>query len=639
MSVIEEPDVGNLQVRFCEGHGLSRKGINMMNERKGESYMSIRQDYYLIISLLNKKEKKKLLIVLGFMVIGGFFEIIGVGSISPFFSILSDPGILTTNKYLHYFYIKFNFTNVNDFLFWSGVVVVLFLFLNNIIRALISYISHRYAAMRLHYIAMRLLRKYLSQPYIYFLNKNTSELSKNILGEVMTYVHRVLSIFLKLVTNSIIAISLFILLLLVNPKICIISSIVLCISYIIIYRIVKNYLSIKGKERAKANEIKYKVVSEVFGGIKDVKILNKTDVFIDEFSGPSKEYALNDAISDVVSEFPKYIMETVAFGGIITLVLVLIRLGNNFKEILPLVSLYAFAGYRLMPALQKIFASLTKIKYNLPIVELLKQDFQSLLVPDVVSKENQKDKISFENTLELDNIIFTYPGVEKPIIQFKSLKIKSNTTVAFVGSTGCGKTTLVDIIMGLLIPNTGRIRVDGKYISEANILGWQENIGYVPQNIFLLDSSIKKNIAFGIPDQLIDMDRVKYVSRIANINTFIDKELEFGYEQIVGERGVRLSGGQRQRIGIARALYKNPSVLILDEATSALDNITELAIMDAINSLRYEKTIIVIAHRLSTIQQCDQIYFLVNGVISDQGTYDELLQRNKQFQVMARSKN
>ncbi len=247
------------------------------------------RDVKLIFSLLNKKEKQKLIVVLFLMIIGGFFEIVGVGSITPFFSILADPDIIETNKYLNYFYTVFEFTNLNSFLFYAGAMVVLFLLINNIVRALISYVSHRYSAMRLHFIAMRLFRKYLAQPYLYFLNKNSSELSKNILGEVTTYVHKVLSIFLKLITNIIIAISLLILLFIVDPVICIISTLVLTASYLIIYGSVRNYLAVKGRERAKANAVKYKVVSEVFGGIKDVKILNKEHVFIEEFSGPSRE--------------------------------------------------------------------------------------------------------------------------------------------------------------------------------------------------------------------------------------------------------------------------------------------------------------------------------------------------------------
>lgn len=594
------------------------------------------RDVKLIFSLLNKKEKQKLIVVLFLMIIGGFFEIVGVGSITPFFSILADPDIIETNKYLNYFYTVFEFTNLNSFLFYAGAMVVLFLLINNIVRALISYVSHRYSAMRLHFIAMRLFRKYLAQPYLYFLNKNSSELSKNILGEVTTYVHKVLSIFLKLITNIIIAISLLILLFIVDPVICIISTLVLTASYLIIYGSVRNYLAVKGRERAKANAVKYKVVSEVFGGIKDVKILNKEHVFIEEFSGPSREYAVNDAVSDVVSEFPKYIMETVAFGGIIFLILVLIGQGNDFNKVLPIVTLYAFAGYRLLPALQKIFSALTKIKYNIPIVELLQNDFLNLQDPVPQKEVFSGKRINLTNKIEVNNISFSYPGADTAIISSQSLIIEANTTVALVGPTGCGKTTMVDLIMGLLYVNGGEIIVDGSEITKDNIREWQNNIGYIPQNIFLLDSSIKKNIAFGIPDDQIDINSVRRAAAIANLDSFIEKELESGYEQIVGERGVRLSGGQRQRIGIARAVYHNPSVLIMDEATSALDNITELAIMEAINNLSHEKTIIMIAHRLSTVQKCDRIFLMNGGVIEDQGSYDELLSGNKHFQKMAR---
>ncbi len=329
-------------------------------------------------------------------------------------------------------------------------------------------------------------------------------------------------------------------------------------------------------------------------------------------------------------------METVAFGGIIFLILVLIGQGNDFNKVLPIVTLYAFAGYRLLPALQKIFSALTKIKYNIPIVELLQNDFLNLQDPVPQKEVFSGKRINLTNKIEVNNISFSYPGADTAIISSQSLIIEANTTVALVGPTGCGKTTMVDLIMGLLYVNGGEIIVDGSEITKDNIREWQNNIGYIPQNIFLLDSSIKKNIAFGIPDDQIDINSVRRAAAIANLDSFIEKELESGYEQIVGERGVRLSGGQRQRIGIARAVYHNPSVLIMDEATSALDNITELAIMEAINNLSHEKTIIMIAHRLSTVQKCDRIFLMNGGVIEDQGSYDELLSGNKHFQKMAR---
>lgn len=558
----------------------------------------------------------------------------GVGSITPFFSILSDPSIIKSNVYLKWAYTTFDFASPEQFLFWMGVAVVLFLFINNAVRALISYVSHRYSAMRLHFIAIRLLKRYLSQPYSFFLDKNSSELSKNILGEVTTYVHRVLSIFLKLITNIIVSLSLLLLLLVVDPVICIVTSLVLGLAYVVIYSLVKSYLSTKGDERARANSAKYRVISEVFGGIKDVKIRNKEAVFVDAFRSPSREYAINDASSDVVAELPRYVMETIAFGGIIFLVVYLIGSGKDFKEVLPLVTLYAFAGYRLLPALQKIFAALTKIKYNLPVIKILVDDFNNLKEQGL--KSSSEAPILFKEELRIKDLVFTYPGSDSPVINNQSLTIEANTTVAFVGPTGCGKTTTVDIIMGLLEGDSGVMTVDGKEIESNNKGCWQKNIGYVPQSIFLLDSTIKANIAFGVPEKDIDMDMVKTAAKIANLDHFIEHELENGYNQMVGERGVKLSGGQRQRIGIARALYTNPSVLILDEATSALDNITEKAIMEAIEKLNHQKTIIMIAHRLTTVESCDNIFLMEKGKITDRGTYGELMERNPVFSKMAK---
>ena len=591
--------------------------------------------FKLIISLLSKREKRQLIFVFLAMLLMGFVEVVGVGSISPFMSVVTNPDLIKTNHYLKLVYSALKFESTKDFIFALGTAVIVFLAISNIGRAGISFIIRYYSGRRLHSVSMRLMERYLHQPYIYFLNTNTADLSKNILSEVSTYVNKVLIISLQLATNAIVSISIIALLVSINPVVALIVSSVLGIVYVLIFSIIRKYLGRKGIERAGVNSLKYKYVSEAFGGIKDVKLLGRENVFLRLFSKPSMKYAMNDAMSEVISETPKYILETIAFGGIIVLILVMIGSGNSVDVFLPLITLYAFGGYRLLPALQKVFNAFTKLKYNLPIVEILHRDYKDLSDTEKLSDMDNISPLKFKNEISLENIIFYYPNTREAVINNQSLIIKANTSVGFVGPTGCGKTTMIDIILGLLKAEEGSLFVDGVKIDDKNRSNWQRNLGYVPQSIFLIDDTIKKNIAFGIPDNEIDFEAIKQAAVIANLHDFIENDLEFGYETMVGERGVRLSGGQRQRIGIARAVYHNPTVLIMDEATSALDGLTESAIMDAINNLSHKKTIIMIAHRLTTVKGCDEIFILDKGVVIDRGSYDDLIIRNESFRRMA----
>lgn len=565
----------------------------------------------------------------------GVFEVIGIGSIMPFISVASNPDNVIENPYLNLAYTFFRFESVEGFLFFLGSLVVILLLVSNSLRTVVTYLLKRYSAMRFHSLSLRLLRRYISQPYVYFLNQNSSDLLKNILGEVGVVINKVLVPTLEMATNIIICLFIVGLLVIVNPLLALLMSIVLSITYILIYMFVRKKLKELGSQRVEANRKRYKHTSEVLGGIKDVKLLGRESVFLDHFKEPSKRFVLNDAYSNVIAVVPRYALETIVFGGILLIVLYLMKVQGDFSNIIPIVSLYAFAGYRLMPAMQKIFRGITKLKYNLPIVDLLYNELNGLKeypLPDRIMSINS---LPIEKEIQLKDIEFTYPKSRERVIKKQSLTVKANTTVGLVGPTGCGKTTIVDVILGLLEPQSGELIIDGTKIKSNNLRNWQANIGYVPQSIFLIDDTVAKNIAFGVPDKEIDYEAIKKAASIANLDGFIENELDDGYDTLVGERGIRLSGGQRQRIGIARAVYHNPAVIILDEATSALDGLTEKAIMDAIHNLSHKKTIIMIAHRLTTVKECDIIHILDKGIIVDSGNFDDLVQRNERFRQMA----
>jgi ABC-type multidrug transport system fused ATPase/permease subunit len=588
----------------------------------------------LILSLLNKREKRQLFFVMAAFLVMGVIELAGVGSISPFISIVSNPEIIHTNTYLDTVYKYFNFTSDSSFIVAVGISVIIILGISNVCLSVISFITNYYSGKRMYSISMRLLEKYLRQPYIFYLNINTADLSKNILGEVWIFVNSVLIRFLQLVSSCIISLAIIILLVIINPQLALIVSAMLALSYCMVFGFVRNFLAKKGVEKTAQNLLRFKYINEIFGGIKDLKILSKEKVYLNLFSAPTKKYALAEAMSEIVAEVPKYFLETIAFSCMLGIVVFIVSRGTKIEEFLPVLTLYAFGAYRLLPTLQKIFRAVANIKFNFPIVVNLGRALNGLPEGIAITDE-AAPRMEFQKEIRLENIVFKYPRTDKETIKKQSIAIKANTSIALVGPTGCGKTTFVDIILGLLQAQEGKICVDDEEIRDENRKNWQKNIGYVPQSIYLTDDTIRNNIAFGIAPDKINAEAVKNAARIANIHDFILSELENGYETIIGERGIRLSGGQRQRIGIARAVYHDPAVLILDEATSALDGLTENAIMDAIRNLSHKKTIIMIAHRLTTVKYCDMIYLMDRGVIADGGTYDELYARNTAFRKMA----
>ncbi|MBD3306806.1 ATP-binding cassette domain-containing protein, partial [candidate division KSB3 bacterium] len=339
--------------------------------------------------------------------------------------------------------------------------------------------------------------------------------------------------------------------------------------------------------------------------------------------------------SVLIESFPNYAISIIAFSGILMITIYLIAVKENFQDALPLIGLYAMAGYRFLPIVRNIYGSVTQIRYTLPTVDLLYQDLQGEVLEEGASPVTESIvPLPFEREIVLREIAFTYPNAQTPLFENVNLSIKANTNIGLVGATGCGKTTLVDIMLGLLTPQHGVMVVDGVEVTAENLRNWQRNVGYVPQHIFLSDDTIARNIAFGVPETDLVRDAVKKAARIANLHHFIMTELPHGYETVVGERGIRLSGGQRQRIGIARALYRDPSFLIFDEATSSLDNITEQVVMEAINSLSGQKTMVMIAHRLSTVKACDRIYVMEHGSIIAQGDYETLIHTSQEFQQM-----
>jgi ATP-binding cassette, subfamily B, bacterial PglK len=468
-------------------------------------------------------------------------------------------------------------------------------------------------------------------PYEFYLNENTADLGKNVLSEVQQLTNNFLLPLIKIITSGIVTIVIVLLLLYVEFKTTLIAAAVLILLYALIYIYYSGRLKIGGKRRLQENKERYKKASEALSGIKDIKVLGVEIFFIQRFSIHSSEFSRLQSWYQVVGRVTRYLMEIVAFGGIVGLIVFLVARSISTDEIIPLVSFFAFAGYRLMPALQEVFNSATTFKFNKAVLDQVHKDMSTSDLRDQRKddSDNQAEALKFKKGIRLENVNFSYSKGKKNALKDITIDIPKNKFIAFIGETGSGKTTLIDVLLGLLKPSKGGLYVDDNQIKGEKVKRWQASVGYVPQQIYLSDDTVARNIAFGLPDKMIDMEQVRKVSKMANLDNFIEDELKDGYQTMIGERGIRLSGGQKQRIGIARALYHDPQVLLLDEATSSLDDETEKEVLAAIEDVSKLKTMIVIAHRLTTVKNSDWIYVLKNGRIEKSGNYDEIVVKRK----------
>ena len=571
------------------------------------------ENYKKIWILLNSHEKRRALLLLLLMVLMAFLEVLGVGSIMPFLSVLGNPEVIETNKYLNWVYHILNFNDKNSFLMFLGFFALFMLLISAVIRSITSYAKFRFSNLRRHSIGQKLLKRYLNQPYSFFLSRNSSDISKVILSETDLAINQSILPSLNLLTSTILSVTLIIFLIIVDPVLAIILASIFGGFYIIMYLTVRKYLTKIGSKRSEANTKRFKITSETIGGIKDIKILGREKVYIDSFKTPSYEFSHYHSINQTLSEIPQFLVEVIAFGALLAMAMyALASDGTDIGTLLPILGLYAIGALKLKPAVNGIYASMAKIKFGGAALDSVLNDLKECNCE--IDTKNDKKRLKLRNKLELKGINFSYSESTTNVLRDINISIKANTSVGIKGTTGAGKSTLVDIILGLLTPTQGKLIVDEQELNHENIRKWQNSIGYVPQSIFLSDDTISSNIAFGIPKDDINMAQVAKVSKMAQLDEFI-QSLEFGYVTEVGERGVRLSGGQRQRLGIARALYNEPELLVLDEATSALDNKTEIEVMKAINKMNGTKTIIMIAHRLSTIENCDMIIDINNGKI------------------------
>lgn len=558
--------------------------------------------------ILSPLDKRKVIYVFILVMGMAFIESAGVVSIMPFLAVLSNPNVVESNSYLKQLYDFTGAANKQNFILYLGFLSLFVVICSTVFKIVTQYAVNRFASLQRHYFSTRLLKTYLQQNYEFFIQRNSANLVKNILSEVDQLIWTMILPALTLMSYGVVLLSMVGILLLYDSLMAISTAFVLSLFYASIYMLVRKKLTQIGQEFTQANKERYQTCQEALAGIKDVMINNAEHGYIKQFEESSRVFARHIATRETLGQVPLNVIETVGYGCLIGLAMLLVVSGKEVSHILPVLGLYGFAAYRMLPAAQNMYRAISQIKFSEQVLSVLKPEFA--LEKDEL-KHIEKDStqyLKFENSVRLENISFAYPNrMESPILNNFSLEVKKNASLGIVGKSGSGKSTLMDIMLGLLFPQQGKVYIDDVELTANNITQWRDLVGYVPQNIYLADKSIAENIAFGVAKIDIDLKRVEFVARQAQIDDFIQSQLPLGYHTLVGERGVMLSGGQRQRIGIARALYKNPQVLFMDEATSALDTETEQAVNEAIQNLNGKMTMVIIAHRESAVEKCDHI--------------------------------
>lgn len=587
-----------------------------------------------LFEILPDSDKWKFAALFLMMLIGMLLEVIGIGMIPVFISAVADPEMVLEHEWGGTVASYLGINNSQDLLLYGGIGLVVAFFVKGCYLLWFNYVKSKFVYNRFSIISSSLFKTYLTAPYTFHLNRNTAELIRNVTSETRYISNNVMMPSMNILMESITALGIFSLLFFSEPFITFISFIVIGGGGWLLLRSFRtkfrNYGQLASKERSRMIQ----GVNEGLGGFKEVTVMNRQSFFFKRFDEFVKNLTTAEIFKDVANNASKPTIEFIAVAGMIFIAFTMSWQDRSMATIISILTLFGAAMVRLMPAISKIISGLTQLRYYIYALDPVHSDINSLKKNYKNFEENidKTEKLPFNHSIKLKDVVYRYPNSEENVLKEINLSIPKSSSIGFVGSTGAGKSTIVDIILGLLEPNKGLVLVDGVDINKNKRI-WQNNVGYIPQFIYLSDDTIRNNIAFGISEEQISEEKVWAAIEAAQLEKFID-ELPNGLDTMVGENGVRLSGGQRQRIGIARAIYNNPEVLIMDEGTSSLDNVTENKVISAIEALKGKRTVIMIAHRLSTVKNCDTLYMLKEGKIIEQGSYEELLKANKDFKMM-----
>ena len=564
-----------------------------------------------VLSILNRGEKIKLVILFFMVGLGSILELLGVSAFSPLINLITDPSIIHTKWYLEWLYQALRIQDTRRFLSVVILIIIAIYIIKNVYLIWERNILYRYIFNVQKRVSVKLLKAYLNEPYSFFLTRNTAVLQRSLQSDTDSFV-KAIKHFLELMIEAITCVVIIVYLFLVSHSMTIIIAVILVGLVGFFALTTKKKTQKLGRDSQKYKAEIYQYMNQALGGVKEIKVLNREHTFLDKYEDSFGKFTYAQRVSEILGMVPKYCVEASCMTGLLVAILLKMYFGQkDLIDFIPQLSVFAIASVRLLPSVGRINQYFTYILYEQPSIALVYHDLQEVENIEEQTKQNQDWKLKSE--LRICSISYHYPNTDKNVLENASMVIRKGTMVGLVGASGAGKSTLADIILGLLTPQMGKIYADDLDVLK-NVQTWQQEIGYIPQVIYLSDDSIRNNIAFGVPEDEIDDTRVRLAAEQAQLADFIDL-LPDGYQTSVGDRGIRLSGGQRQRIGIARALYNDPELLILDEATSALDHDTETAVMEAIDHLQGQKTMIIIAHRLSTIANADYIYEVADGKI------------------------
>lgn len=586
-----------------------------------------------LYAILPEASKQGLVWVVFVSLIAALSETVSVASILPFMALVMDPTIIDQYPMVKGALTAVGIVSKQAEIISAGLLTIGVLGVGNGISAANLWVQTKYLAASRRALSSELFSGYMRLPYAFHIQRDAASLLRVIGGDVDSALNGFLGSLMLVVGKGLSALVLITLIVFVNPVVALGSVLVLGGAYMIVYRMIRVKQSRLGAKMVNASTVLVRTATEGLAGVKELRILGREMTASEQYSDTMKTLAETNSSNIVATAMPRYVIEIFAYAGIVAVTLLLVLQGDAAGA-MPSLALYALAGNRLVPTFQQLFAGAITIKYHTRAVDALEADLQVVRAVHMTDLSQDHQPLSFKKEIRLDRVGFTYPGAHRQALSDISLTIPQNQSVGLVGRTGSGKTTLADIVLGLYPSNEGSISVDGVVLTEANERSWRKRVGYVPQHVFLTNATIAQNIALGVPNDQINLQDVERAARMAQAEEFIE-QLPDRYDTVVGERGVKLSGGQRQRLGIARALYNNPDVLVFDEATSALDGMTEDAVMQAVQSLSSERTMILIAHRLRTIQACDRIVMLDAGRVVADGKYEDLMTSSEAFQRLA----
>ena len=592
-------------------------------------------------SIFGRRETLRAGLLLVLLLAGAVLETAGIGLIFPLISMLNDPGIITRQPFLAWLYDHLQMTSPRQFLFVSAGALIGFYVVKNALLALVTRFQLGFICENHVRVSSQLLASYLRAPYVLHIRRNTADIVRNVFADINGLFVGVVSPAFVLASELLVLATILALLVVVLPVVTLVPVVVIGLVVLVFYLGVGPRIRASGEMRAQSAGQLIRSVNQSFNSLREIRVLGKERFFVDKFSESSARYAKAIREHGMFNALPRLILETVAACGLLAVIMVMIDQERTLQSATPVLALFSMAALRVLPSIARIMSALTSIRFYFPAVDSVYRDLEVAhelrpAVPFDAATDSAAQTgadLAFRDKIQFRNVHFRYQEAERTAVQGLNIEIPKGWAVGFVGHSGAGKSTLIDLLLGLLTPEQGQVTVDGTDI-QPHLAAWQRHFGYVPQMIYLLDDSVRRNVAFGFADANIDDRLVWEALATARVDQKF-RSASDGLDTRLGENGVRLSGGERQRIGIARAVFPDPEILVFDEATSSVDAQTEREVVDTINALRRQRTLIVVAHRLSSVVHCDRIYFMKDGTISDFGTFDELLSRNAEFRTMA----